>query len=118
MKNVIHLHKIFYRLATFSLYSDSTQKDTSETANPANLALVSSAPASNTAIVIADYAIANWGSVRFATDILLTTFSATSAYHDFALNSSGIANISKTGISKFGIRASSDIDRDRSQKCV
>jgi hypothetical protein len=47
----------------------------------------------------------NFGTTEFSSDISYASFS-TSGYNEFSLNSSGIANISKTGISKFGTRES------------
>lgn len=47
-------------------------------------------------------------STKFATDMLFSAWS-TSAYNDFTLNASGIANISKTSISKFGVRTAKDL---------
>ena len=95
--------------ATLSLYSTGAG-DTSEATNPANLALVSSNPTSSSSLANSDYAVAKWGSTRLSTDVTLAVFVATSQYHAFALNASGLANINKTGISKFGIRPSNDLD--------
>jgi hypothetical protein len=74
-----------------------------------NYNVSSSNPASNNALVAADYNIANWGSTKFATEVSLSSL-ATSSYNDFTLNASGIANIVTNGISKFGARLSGDID--------
>ena len=63
--------------------------------------MYSSAPATDTAIVTGDYS--TLGSTAFSTAITYAGFSTT-GYNDFALNNDGIANISKTGISKFGAR--------------
>ena len=70
--------------------------------------IVSSAPASNNAIVTADYEIANWGTTKFATDKTQSDFTL-DAYSDFTLNSDGLNNINKTGISKFGQRPAQDL---------
>jgi hypothetical protein len=94
---------------TFSLYSSATGNDT-ETTNPADLALVSSSPATNDNLVTADYDITNWGSTRYATDFDLGTFIATTGYKDMTLNASGIAFVNTTGITKFGIRGANDVD--------
>lgn len=73
-----------------------------------NVAICSSAPASNTALVNADFNIANFGSVTFAS-IGLGGITL-NQYNDFTLDSNGRANVTKTGVSKFGVRMSQDID--------
>ena len=55
-----------------------------------------------------DYDIASWTMTQQnSSDIAISAWSA-SAYNDFALNATGISNISKTGTSKFGLVLSSD----------
>lgn len=73
-----------------------------------SVSICSSNPASNTALVNSDYAIAGFGSTKLSSDVDLGNISG--GYVNFALNSSGITNISKTGISKFGTRFSGDMD--------
>jgi hypothetical protein len=90
--------------ATFSLYGFSSGNLLGGTQG---IAIVASTPASNTALANSDFS--QLGSTRFATDLAIGSMS-TSGYNDFALNASGIANISKTGISKFGARITADID--------
>jgi hypothetical protein len=63
-------------------------------------------PSSNTAIASGDYNIARWGSVDFGRAAMPSGGSTWSV----GLNASGISNISKTGVSKFGIRYHWDID--------
>lgn len=68
--------------------------------------ICSSTPASNNALVNADYGqlgATSFGSVVYASYV-------TSAYNNITLNASGITNISKTGISKFGTRLGWDIN--------
>lgn len=73
-----------------------------------SLCVVSSNPASNTALANADYG--NLGSTRYSTsDDDLGNYSAGS-YRAIALNSSGLSAISKTGVSKYGTRSVSDVD--------
>lgn len=70
------------------------------------LHVVASTPASNTALVNADYGqlgSTDFGSVAYAGYSI-------SAYNDITLNSDGRANISKTGVSKFGTRTSWDLN--------
>lgn len=69
-----------------------------------DLNIYSSAPASNTALVGGDYD--SIGSTAFSTAITYASYSTT-GYNDFTLNASGISNISKTSISKFGARNAS-----------
>ena len=84
--------------ATLSLYGSSKVDFLSITPD---LNVYSSNPASNTALAAGDFD--SLGSTAFATAITYASFSAT-GYNDFTLNSSGIAAISKTGVSKFGVR--------------
>ena len=72
-----------------------------------SLSLVTTTPASNTNIVGADYA--QFGSTKQAADLPLSGLSD-DAYNSFTLNATGLGNISKTGITKFGIRLKSDTD--------
>ena len=71
------------------------------------IGIVTSTPASNTDLVAGDYA--QLTTTRQATDISIASWS-TVGYNDFALNATGLGNISKTGVSKFGSRLSFDID--------
>ena len=72
--------------------------------------VVTSTPVSNTVLEAADYG--NLGTVA------QSATSPTSAvwddgqpvYVDFALNATGLTNISKTGVSKFGIKSTQDAD--------
>lgn len=90
--------------ATFSLYLTAVTDQLAQ-----KLGITSSDPVSDTAIANGDYAIAKFGSTKFATDIDLTDLN-TGQYNDFALNASGLAAISKTGITKFAARISGDIE--------
>lgn len=76
-----------------------------------NLTFVSSDPTSNTALATGDYAIAKYGTTHLTDDILQSAFTADS-YKTFTLNSSGLGNISLTGISKFGLVFAEDIDNN------
>lgn len=71
--------------------------------------MVTSAPASNTALATGDYGI---GTVAQATsDILLSGITAdSSTYTVWTLNATGLGNITKGGITKFGHRSSFDAD--------
>lgn len=65
------------------------------------LNVYSSNPSSNTSLANGDYD--SLGTIPFSSTIEYDDFS-TSGYNDFSLNANGIANISKTGVSKFGMR--------------
>lgn len=87
--------------ATFSIYVTAVDNDWSGS----EFDLITTTPASNTALGAADYD--QVGTTKQATSIAFTSLS-TSAYNDFALNATGLTNVSKTGISKFGGRISFD----------
>jgi hypothetical protein len=74
-----------------------------------SIGITSSNPASNTALANADYAVANFGSTKFATDKTIASITV-NQYEDYDLNASGIAAISLVGITKFASRFASDID--------
>lgn len=71
-----------------------------------DLHIASSTPASNTTLATGDYS--NVGSTSFG-NVTYAGFS-TVAYNDITLDSNGIANISKTGVSKFSALLSWDIN--------
>jgi len=84
--------------ATLSIYITENYNNSSWTPN---LNVFSSNPASNTSLTNGDFD--SLGTTAFATAISYENINA-SGYNDFTLNASGIAAISKTGISKFGLR--------------
>ena len=73
--------------------------------------LVSFAPTDSSSVVVADYAKAKWGETPYA-DIALASLNL-NAYNIFTLNATGIAAISKTGNSVFGLRISRDTDNSQ-----
>lgn len=84
--------------ATFSFYVPSTY---SQGLGTITINVVASTPASNTGLVVGDYD--QLGTTSFG-----TKSGTSSGYNDITLNASGISNISKTGISKFGCRSEWD----------
>jgi len=84
--------------ATLSLYGYNQDNALGASAT---VAIVSSSPASDTGLANADFD--QVGSTDFATRVAYADFNIGS-YEDFALNAAGIANISGSGISKFGVR--------------
>lgn len=72
------------------------------------IAMVGSNPASNTALAAADYNTVN--TTRQAdTDVTYAGWSIT-GYNAWTLNATGLGNISKTGITKFGTAFAKDVD--------
>lgn len=92
---------------TFNLYVQSKIDTITPSSGVMAFRIVDSTPASNTAAVAADYA--NVGTTAQATDINIGSISIT-AYNQWTLNSTGLGNISKTGVTKFGLRHSRDAD--------
>lgn len=84
--------------ATLSVYGSSKSDGTS---NVPDTSVFSSNPASNTAVVSGDFD--SLGTTSFATAIAWNDY-VTSAYNNFTLNASGLSNITKGGVSKFGLR--------------
>lgn len=72
--------------------------------------IVSFTPAAENTFENTDYAVANFGSTRFATGIALSTLVASGDYNDFALNASGLSYIDTTGNTMFGVRLKWDVD--------
>lgn len=86
-----------------SLYRDSIVNQLGATGE---IDIVSSSPASNTALVQADYS--QLGSTPFSSRVIGDLTS--DGYYDWNLDSNGISNITKEGISKFGGRVNWDTD--------
>lgn len=85
--------------AVLSLKGNGTKTD--GLAITPNCNIYSANPASNTALANSDYS--TLGTTAYATAVAYSSLS-TSAYTDFTFNATGIANVSKTGVSKFGAR--------------
>ena len=64
--------------------------------------IYSASPANNNAIAAGDYD--SLGSTAFSTAITYAGWQVSDGANDFALNASGISNINKTGITRFGFR--------------
>lgn len=75
-----------------------------------NLHFASGNAASNIGLASSDYTQSNFGTTSFGS-ISYAAFSSV-AYNDVTLNASGIANISKTGISKFSAQLDWDINNN------
>lgn len=73
----------------------------------ASVNIVSSTPASDTTIANADYS--QLGSTKFSSNVFISSL-LTGQYNEISLNATGIAAISKTGVTKLGIRIDCDID--------
>lgn len=97
--------------AVFSVYGTEKNQQLGET----NIGLVSSNPANNNNLVASDFNIANFGTTLFASYISQANFSV-SGYNNFTLNEDGLSAISKTGITKFGLRSYHDISNSEPTK--
>lgn len=76
-------------------------------ADGGNIDIVQTTPASNTALVAEDWD--EIGTTLQATSLALSSWVSTdNTYNDLTLNATGLGNISKTGITKFGTRHSFD----------
>lgn len=91
--------------ATFSVFVTARSEDYGNALSYSRL--VTSTPASNTDLVTGDWD--QFGTTAQSdTDIAYANL-RTSIYHDFPLNATGIASISTSGITKFGLRNGGDI---------
>lgn len=90
---------------TFSIFITGTSNLDNDGTDDVNL--ITTTPASNTVLANGDYN--QVGSTLQASAIDITSISI-SAYLDFPLNGTGLGNISKTGITKFGVREGHDLD--------
>lgn len=94
--------------ATISFYGQAAASNIPLNATDRILHVVASTPASDTALANADYG--NLGTTSFGSFDPGASFAnwSTTGYNDITLNASGLAAISKTGISKFGTRFECD----------
>lgn len=91
-------------VATLSIYGTATDND----AHDQNATIVIATPGSNTTLANSDYNIANWTMTQQnSSDIDYGAWN-TAGYNDFGLSATGIGNILKTGVSKFGMTSSGD----------
>ena len=88
--------------ATLSLYVDAVEIGTDWQMLP-QIGSLASEP-----LVVGDYDYNNWTLAASATGLTASTVGV-DAYNDIALNATGIAGISKTGISQFVLRHEEDI---------
>lgn len=76
----------------------------------ANPRFVAFTPAATDNFSSNDFLLTCWGTTSLVTtEVALNTFNSASGYVDFGLNSTGLANINKTGVSVFGCRPSCDL---------
>ena len=90
-----------------TLRVEGYEKVNSLTTSNARLAVPTTA--SNTGLALGDYDIGGWTTTAQATDIVYADWSIT-AYNTWTLNSTGLASISKTSITKFGYLIVIDAD--------
>lgn len=80
-------------------------------AEAGSFSMVNTNPASETQIVSADYQ--NAGTTKQAADLPISGMTADSAaFNYFTLNSTGLDSISQTGVTKFGMVATVDVEDD------
>ena len=91
--------------ATLSIYI--TLKNNTNNSGNDTLNIITTTPASSTALATGDWG--NVGSTLQASAVDLSILTTT-AYNSFSLNSTGLGNISKTGVTKFGLRMGEDIN--------
>lgn len=89
--------------ATFSVADDGTANSNT---NTTTIEIVTGTPASTSNIATTDFG--NVGATSFSSKNVSAYSSTNNTYNDFALNASGIANISLTGISKFAAMQGTD----------
>lgn len=89
--------------ATFSVYVTVVQDGDSDsiTVTPVTLG-------ANDNVVASDYNIANWSDTEQVTSITMASLS-TSAYNDMTVNATGLGNISKTGVTSWGLRSKHEV---------
>lgn len=94
--------------ARLRLYANAKSDGLSgESSNNSKTVLTLSSPAANNAIANSDFSqVGSTDLGRSDTQANITT----SAYNDITLNATGLANISKTGVTPLGIRAAWDFD--------
>lgn len=90
--------------ATLALYKNATAISNDDSSSAC---LVSSSPATNTDIITDDYD--QVGTTRFANDVTYASMSINN-WFTFTLNATGLAAISKTGVTKFAVRDKRDLD--------
>lgn len=90
--------------ATWSGYVSETSDNDNDGQD--YISLVTATPAANNALSTADFD--QFGSTKQSGD--LDIGSITTGYHTLTLNATGLGNISKTGITKFGVREGHDIE--------
>lgn len=114
--NYQYLYRSIYLFETSALTVDATiisavlsirgPSKFDQNLSDASRNIVSSNPASNTALVASD--MGTLGSDVFSDGITYTNWN-TSGYNDFILNAGGLSEINKAGISKFGARLDADV---------
>jgi hypothetical protein len=89
--------------ATFSVYGTERTDNYNQ-----YLTMTDSNPASSTSLAVSDYQ--NRGTAEQASNRIDITNFTPSGYNYFTLNATGLGNINKTGVSKFGTELSCDLD--------
>jgi len=89
--------------AVLSIYSQGGEDYFSQ-----SLGIVKNNKVFDNQIVNSSYNIVNWDMTLQSDTMTVANWLASTAYKDFTFNATGISNISKTGVSKFGLVLSAD----------
>jgi len=95
--------------ATLGLMGQSKLNQMNFTDNQYSTCLVTSNPTSNTTLAVGDYNITKFGATRLAADLAYSVFSA-SSLNNIALNAYGLAAVSTSAVTKFGMLWNADRD--------
>jgi len=91
--------------ATFQIALNNKTDDFSD-----SVTLVNATPASTSALVNADWQ--QYGTTKQTADKTIASFTVDGSYNTMALNSTGLAAIDKTGITKYGLNFTSIVDNN------
>lgn len=97
--------------ATFEIFATAKADNHSQSVD-----LITTTPASNTALAMADFD--QVGTTLQATSLTVASINASNAYNAWTLNATGLGNISKVGVTKFGTRMSGDTSNSEPTKAT
>lgn len=97
--SITNLHDVQAAIVSMNKFANTNN---GQLAQLAGEAIFSTNPLSNTAVQMGDYS--RFGSTPFSATLKYADISGATRYYDYTLNSSGLAAILRTGITKLGIR--------------